>query len=44
MNAQPKPSIVMQQTGRRIRQAVADGTLGGFDSFQMEGQLLALVW
>jgi putative membrane protein len=28
--------------GRQIYAAMADGTLGGFDSFQMEGQLLAL--
>lgn len=42
MKAQHKPNIVMQQMGRRIYQAMADGTLGGFDSFQMEGQLLAL--
>lgn len=42
LRAQHKPNIVMQQMGRRIYQAMADGTLGGFDSFQMEGQLLAL--
>lgn len=28
--------------GKQIYQAMANGTLGGFDSFQMEGQLLAL--
>jgi len=28
--------------GRRVYEAMANGTLGGFDSFQMEGQLLAL--
>jgi ion channel-forming bestrophin family protein len=28
--------------GKEIYQAMANGTLGGFDSFQMEGQLLAL--
>lgn len=28
--------------GRQIYEAMANGTLGGFDSFQMEGQLLAL--
>jgi len=28
--------------GRKIYEAMANGTLGGFDSFQMEGQLLAL--
>ena len=37
-----KPNLIMQAMGRRIYQAMADGTLGGFDSFQMEGQLLAL--
>jgi len=42
LKANNKPNIVMQQIGRRIYQAMADGTLGGFDSFQLEGQLLAL--
>ena len=28
--------------GKQIYQAMTNGTLGGFDSFQMEGQLLAL--
>jgi len=42
LKANNKPNVVMQQLGRRIYQAMADGTLGGFDSFQMEGQLLAL--
>lgn len=42
LKANNKPNIVMQQLGRRIYQAMADGTLGGFDSFQLEGQLLAL--
>lgn len=42
LKANNKPNILMQQIGRRIYQAMADGTLGGFDSFQMEGQLLAL--
>ncbi len=28
--------------GRRLYEAMANGTLGGFDSFQVEGQLLAL--
>ncbi len=40
--AASKPNIVMQLIGQRIYRAMADGTLGGFDSFQMEGQLLAL--
>lgn len=42
LKANNKPNVIMQQIGRRIYQAMADGTLGGFDSFQMEGQLLAL--
>lgn len=29
--------------GQQIYEAMANGTLGGFDSFQMEGQLLALI-
>jgi putative membrane protein len=37
-----KPNVVIQLIGQRIYRAMADGTLGGFDSFQMEGQLLAL--
>jgi ion channel-forming bestrophin family protein len=37
-----KPNVVMQLIGQRIYRAMADGILGGFDSFQMEGQLLAL--
>jgi ion channel-forming bestrophin family protein len=37
-----KPNMIMQGMGQRIYRAMADGTLGGFDSFQMEGQLLAL--
>jgi len=37
-----KPNLIMQGMGQRIYRAMADGTLGGFDSFQMEGQLLAL--
>jgi putative membrane protein len=40
--AQNRPNVLMQLMGHRIYQAMADGTLGGFDSFQMEGQLLAL--
>lgn len=42
LKAHNRPNVIMQQLGRRIYQAMADGTLGGFDSFQMEGQLLAL--
>lgn len=40
--SQNKPNALQLLTGRRIYEAMADGTLGGFDSFQMEGQLLAL--
>lgn len=41
-SAQNKPNILLKLMGQRIYAAMADGTLGGFDSFQMEGQLLAL--
>lgn len=40
--AQNKPNTLHLLTGQSIYRAMADGTLGGFDSFQMEGQLLAL--
>lgn len=40
--AQNKPNYLQLLMGRRIYVAMGDGTLGGFDSFQMEGQLLAL--
>lgn len=40
--AQNKPNLIHLQTGKKIYEAMANGTLGGFDSFQMEGQLLAL--
>jgi putative membrane protein len=40
--SQNKPNYLQLMMGRKIYQAMADGTLGGFDSFQMEGQLLAL--
>lgn len=40
--AQNKPNYLQLLMGRQIYQAMANGTLGGFDSFQMEGQLLAL--
>lgn len=36
------PNAVLLHTGKLIYEAMANGTLGGFDSFQMEGQLLAL--
>jgi len=37
-----KPNYLHLLLGRRVYEAMANGTLGGFDSFQMEGQLLAL--
>lgn len=37
-----KTGFIQVLMGRRIYKAMADGTLGGFDSFQMEGQLLSL--
>lgn len=37
-----KPNAIQLAMGRQIYTAMSDGTLGGFDSFQMEGQLLAL--
>lgn len=37
-----KPNAIQLIMGRQIYQAMSNGTLGGFDSFQMEGQLLAL--
>lgn len=39
---QNKPYYLQKMIGQQIYQAMADGTLGGFDSFQMEGQLAAL--
>ncbi|WP_299461666.1 bestrophin family protein [uncultured Microscilla sp.] len=40
--AQNKPNYLQKMMGQQIYTAMADGTLGGFDSFQMEGQLAAL--
>jgi putative membrane protein len=40
--SQNKPNYIHLISGRKIYGAMANGTLGGFDSFQMEGQLLAL--
>ena len=40
--AQNKPNYLQLLAGKSIYTAMANGTLGGFDSFQMEGQLLAL--
>lgn len=39
---QNKSNFIKLLIGKRIYKAMADGTLGGFDSFQLEGQLLAL--
>lgn len=39
---QNQPNFIHLLMGRKIYSAMANGTLGGFDSFQMEGQLLAL--
>jgi putative membrane protein len=39
---QNKPNFIHLLSGKKIYQAMANGTLAGFDSFQMEGQLLAL--
>ncbi len=36
-----KPNYLHLISGKKIYEAMANGTLGGFDSFQMEGQLLA---
>ncbi|MBL7837138.1 MAG: hydrogenase [Bacteroidetes bacterium] len=41
-HSQNKPNSLHLLSGKKIYEAMADGTLGGFDSFQMEGQLLAL--
>lgn len=40
--SQNKPNYVHLISGKKVYEAMANGTLGGFDSFQMEGQLLAL--
>lgn len=42
VNTQNKPTCLQLLMGREIYKAMGNGTLGGFDSFQMEGQLLAL--
>lgn len=39
---QNKPAYLQLLIGRELYKAMANGTLGGFDSFQIEGQLLAL--
>jgi ion channel-forming bestrophin family protein len=40
--AQNKPNYLQIQMGKQIYEAMSNGTLAGFDSFQIEGQLLAL--
>ncbi|GIK72479.1 MAG: hypothetical protein BroJett021_14670 [Chloroflexota bacterium] len=40
--ASNKPSALLMMQGRRIYEAMVAGTLQGFDSFQLEGQLAAL--
>jgi putative membrane protein len=42
LSKENKPNYLQLLIGREIYAAMADGRLGGFDSFQMEGQLLAL--
>lgn len=42
LTKQNKPSFLLLQIGREIYKAMGHGTLGGFDSFQMEGQMLTL--
>lgn len=41
-SAHNKPNYLQLIAGQKIYEAMANGTLGGFDSFQLEGQLLAL--
>jgi putative membrane protein len=41
-NKQNKPNELQKMIGQQIYKAMSNGILGGFDSFQMEGQLLAL--
>ena len=42
LNIQHKPNYIQLLSGQLIYEAMGNGTLGGFDSFQMEGQLAAL--
>lgn len=42
MRANNKPNYLQLLMGKHIYEAMSNGTLAGFDSFQMEGQLLAL--
>ncbi len=41
-NKQNKPNELQKMMAQEIYKAMQNGTLGGFDSFQIEGQLLAL--
>lgn len=41
-NAHNKPNMIQVLMGEHIAEAMKNGTLAGFDSFQMEGQLAAL--
>lgn len=40
--SQNRPTTLQLLIGKEIYEAMGSGTLGGFDSFQMEGQMLAL--
>ena len=42
LGTQNKPSYLQLIIGKEIYRAMGNGILGGFDSFQMEGQMLAL--
>lgn len=42
INSQNKPNYLQLMMGKSIYAAMANGTLAGFDSFQLEGQLAAL--
>ncbi|WP_312344609.1 bestrophin family protein [Chryseobacterium binzhouense] len=42
LKANNKPNYLQTLQCEKIYEAMSNGTLGGFDSFQMEGQLLAL--
>lgn len=42
VRTQNKPTYLQLLMGQEIYKAMGNGTLGGFDSFQMEGQFLAL--
>lgn len=42
ITANNKPNYLQLLAGKKIYEAMANGTLAGFDSFQLEGQLLSL--